>query len=564
MSSVEAPSSVPAENGAATPAAPAASNATHADSNNDGARMSDTAADSSGEAKESSSNDDSADEILLDSAATPDLAPPFSTPSTAVSGPVNDGDGCVFDGSLKSLSENSLVELLEGLETLLVYTKNLIVHPHEKKYRKIKLTNIHYQERLGHLPGALEAMNCIGYVEQGEYLRLDESRVGSADSEARLIKVEKAIVAKLNELKKQWAQMPARAEPNQEFSSVHAVGCHSAIGKRHNMEDDEIMIDRFCGDAKQGFFGLYDGHGGRATVDFVVKALHMNMEQHLKRHPDSDLASAFKHSYLTTDGQLRRQSILRSGSTSVTCVVRMVGDKRMLFTANVGDSRAVLSRNKQAIRLTIDHKASLAEEAKRIREAGGFIGRNKRVNGVLAISRALGDHMLKNCGGGLNDVVSAEPFCSETELTPEDSYILLACDGLFDVCSDQEAIDFLEEKVLEFATQMATAKLKGSSSSEPAADVDMAPQEEEKAKTDDAAPASSTSSTDAPSSSPNSPSAADAASSSSSSSSSPPVSLSCLTPADWNEVLTQTSKALVREALDRRSLDNVTVLIIKL
>lgn len=554
MSSVEAPSSVAAENGAATPATTAAS-LHNEDNSKDGVPMSDSAASAS---KESSSDETGVDEILLDGAAAPDLASPFSTPSTAVSGPVNDGDGCVFDGSLKSLAENSLVELLEGLETLLVYTKNLIVHPHEKKYRKIKLTNIHYQERLGHLPGALEAMNCIGYVEQGEYLRLDESRVGSADSEARLIKVEKAIVAKLNELKKQWAQMPARAEPKQEFSSVHAVGCHSAIGKRHNMEDDEIMIDRFCGDAKQGFFGLYDGHGGRATVDFVVKALHMNMEQHLKRHPETDLASAFKHSYLTTDGQLRRQSILRSGSTSVTCVVRMVGDKRMLFTANVGDSRAVLSRNKQAIRLTIDHKASLAEEAKRIREAGGFIGRNKRVNGVLAISRALGDHMLKNCGGGLNDVVSAEPFCSETELTSDDSYILLACDGLFDVCSDQEAIDFLEEKVAEYAAQVATAKLKGGSS-EPAADVDMAPQEEEKSKTDDAAQPSSTSSTDAPSSTPASPSSAAGGASSSS-----PVSLASLSPADWNEVLTLTSKALVREALDRRSLDNVTVLIIKL
>jgi serine/threonine protein phosphatase PrpC len=66
----------------------------------------------------------------------------------------------------------------------------------------------------------------------------------------------------------------------------------------------------------------------------------------------------------------------------------------MGFPLSAGDSRAVLCRAKQAIRLTIDHKASLAEEAKRIRDAGGFIGRNKRVNGVLAISRALGDHMV--------------------------------------------------------------------------------------------------------------------------------------------------------------------------
>lgn len=236
------------------------------------------------------------------------------------------------------MNENSLVELLEGLETLLVYTKNLILFPDEKKYRKIKITNIHYQERLGHLVGAEEAMTTIGYVPQGEYLRLDESRIHSPANEQMLMQMEKQIVAKLNELKKAWSYMPARTEPDHEFTSVHAVGSHSAIGKRHNMEDDEIMIDQFCGVPTQGYFGLYDGHGGRATVDFVVKALHMNLEQHLKRHPDSDLFAAFKHSYLTTDGQLRRQSILRSGTTSVTCVVRQVEGKPYLLTANVGDS----------------------------------------------------------------------------------------------------------------------------------------------------------------------------------------------------------------------------------
>lgn len=148
---------------------------------------------------------------------------------------------------------------------------------------------------------------------------------------------------------------------------------------------------------------------GRATVDFVVKALHMNLEQYLKRKPnETNLNEAFKQSYLATDGQLRRQNILRSGTTSVTCVVRKNPDtgKKMLFTANVGDSRAILVRDSQAVRLTVDHKASLPEEAKRITDAGGFIGRNKRVNGVLAISRALGDHMLKENTA----VVSAEPY----------------------------------------------------------------------------------------------------------------------------------------------------------
>jgi len=118
-------------------------------------------------------------------------------------------------------------------------------------------------------------MTAIGYLPQGEYLRLDEKRLHSSENEATLKTVDLIAMAKLNELKKAWAVLPARTQPTHAYKCVQAVGCHSAIGKRHNMEDDEIMVDQFCGVDTQGYFGLYDGHGGRATVDFVVKALHI-------------------------------------------------------------------------------------------------------------------------------------------------------------------------------------------------------------------------------------------------------------------------------------------------
>jgi len=469
------------------------------------------------------------------------------------------------------MDSNSLIELLEGLETLIVYTRNLILYPDEKKYRKIKISNVHYVERLGHLSGAEAAMGCIGYLPQGEYLRLDETRLHTTDNDNILKAVDIIAMNKLNTLKNQWAVLPERTEPSHAYRCVYAVGSHSAIGKRHNMEDDEIMVDAFCGVDSQGFFGLYDGHGGRATVDFVVKALHINLEQYLRSHPACDVSAGFRHSYMVTDGQLRRQSILRSGSTSVTCVIREVNGKRVLSTANVGDSRAVLGRAGQALRLTIDHKASLPEEAKRIHAAGGFIGRNKRVNGVLAISRALGDHMLKNCGGGLNDVVSAEPYCSDTELTDEDTYVLLACDGVWDVMTDQEAMDFIEKTAKMYEQQIQEAKRKGkdtaatdsSDAATAAADTDNASSESAAASSadppsDGSAAAAAAASAAAPSTSI---AAAPAAASSSDSISAP---LPALTQAEYNEVLHLTSKALVREALDRRSLDNVTVLIIQL
>jgi len=102
------------------------------------------------------------------------------------------------------------------------------------------MSNIHYVERLGHLPGAEAAMTAIGYMAQGEYLRLDETRLHTAENEALLKAVDQIAMKKLNDLKKQWAVLPARTQPNHAYRSVQAVGSHSAIGKRHNMEDDEV------------------------------------------------------------------------------------------------------------------------------------------------------------------------------------------------------------------------------------------------------------------------------------------------------------------------------------
>lgn len=101
--------------------------------------------------------------------------------------------------------------------------------------------------------------------------------------------------------------------------------------------------------------------------------------------------------------------------------------------------------------LNLDHKPTDPAEAERVTAQGGFVGRFGRVNGILAISRALGDHMLKS-------VVSASPYTSDTLLTDEDDFIILACDGVWDVVTDQEAVDFMISKVLEKTKDMISNK----------------------------------------------------------------------------------------------------------
>jgi protein phosphatase PTC1 len=96
--------------------------------------------------------------------------------------------------------------------------------------------------------------------------------------------------------------------------------------------------------------------------------------------------------------------------------------RRVLYAANAGDARAVLCRNGQALRLTYDHKGSDAQESKRITDAGGFV-MNNRVNGVLAVTRSLGDSAMK-------DFVTGAPYTTETELGAQDEFLIIACDGV--------------------------------------------------------------------------------------------------------------------------------------
>ncbi|KAK5154963.1 phosphatase 2C-like domain-containing protein [Cryomyces antarcticus] len=126
----------------------------------------------------------------------------------------------------------------------------------------------------------------------------------------------------------------------------------------------------------------------------------------------------------------------RSGPPTVAKLAEAALRQRVLYTANVGDARIVLCRNGKALRLSYDHKGSDENEGRRVASAGGLI-LNNRVNGVLAVTRALGDAYMK-------DLVTGHPYTTETVIQPDvDEFLILACDGLWDVCTDQEAVDLV-------------------------------------------------------------------------------------------------------------------------
>ncbi|XP_039270677.2 protein phosphatase 1G-like [Styela clava] len=134
-----------------------------------------------------------------------------------------------------------------------------------------------------------------------------------------------------------------------------------------------------------------------------------------------------------------------SGTTAVVAFLK----GHELLVANAGDSRCVLSRNGVAVDMSEDHKPEDDSEIKRIKAAGGHVNMQGRVNGGLNLSRAIGDHCYKtNKAIELeNQMISAMPDIKKVNLQPGDDFMILACDGIWNVFSSQEVVDFIRVRI---------------------------------------------------------------------------------------------------------------------
>lgn len=119
-----------------------------------------------------------------------------------------------------------------------------------------------------------------------------------------------------------------------------------------------------------------------------------------------------------------------------------------IFVANAGDSRAVISKKSHALDMSVDHKPSIEKERKRIELAGGFID-DGRVNGSLNLSRCLGDLEYKKNKKFKQEeqMITCFPEVRIEKLSTDIDFLVIACDGIWDCLSSQEAVDYLKEKV---------------------------------------------------------------------------------------------------------------------
>lgn len=174
----------------------------------------------------------------------------------------------------------------------------------------------------------------------------------------------------------------------------------------------------------------------------------------------AEQSECFQHAciegFKRTDAQVLQKNPTRDGSTAllVWFCAHPSPSETSFYTVNLGDSRAVLCRGGHAIPLTSDHKPDRPDERQRIQKAGGFVGNfggiprvysasgaglavESQLSMYLAVSRAFGDRPLKTPSA----LVSCEPEIKRFQVDNDDLFIVMACDGIWDVMSNQDAVN---------------------------------------------------------------------------------------------------------------------------
>ncbi|KYQ59454.1 putative protein phosphatase 2C T23F11.1 [Trachymyrmex zeteki] len=228
--------------------------------------------------------------------------------------------------------------------------------------------------------------------------------------------------------------------------SNYRVGSSCMQGWRIKMEDSHVHILSLPSDPGTAFFAVYDGHGGAAMAQHAGKHLH---EYIIKRseYKEGDIVGAIQQGFLELDKAMQNNAALRDEHAGTTVIALLIKDN-ILYSANAGDSRAVACINGRAVALSRDHKPTLKDERKRIEAAGGFV-EYKRVNGNLALSRALGDFIFKRNDrkSPQEQIVTAFPEVQQLTIDEDWEFVVLACDGIWDVMTSEEVVQFIRMRL---------------------------------------------------------------------------------------------------------------------
>ncbi|KAI3760701.1 hypothetical protein L1987_51099 [Smallanthus sonchifolius] len=247
---------------------------------------------------------------------------------------------------------------------------------------------------------------------------------------------------------KSWSSY---SENSSLYVPVLSWGSFATCGRRETMEDTHFLMPRLWNEDDIHIFGIFDGHRGAAAAEFSVRAIPRLLQTlDCTKSPTDVLKEAFINTDIAFRKELNNQHKYKAiiqkdyhpGCTAITALIV----QNRLYVANAGDCRAILCQAGCPYPLSKDHVASCLEERQRVTSLGGEVKWQLdtwRVGpAALQVTRSIGDDDLKPW-------VTAEPEVTETVLSGDDEYLVMASDGLWDVVSDLEVVNIIKNTVKE-------------------------------------------------------------------------------------------------------------------
>lgn len=223
-------------------------------------------------------------------------------------------------------------------------------------------------------------------------------------------------------------------------NETYDAAVSSCQGWRFSQEDDHSLKLVLPGEHKAAFFAVFDGHGSAKVSKHAAESLWRHITEN-ELYIKGNFKEGLEQAFLSFDREVFESYNAQLAGTTATSVLIV---DNVIYCANIGDSRSVASLNCKCVPLSHDHKPDNPPEMKRILAAGGYV-LGSRVNGNLALSRAFGDFHYKSNEQLPPDqqIVSPFPEIERIELTDDVDFILLACDGIWDVLTSEEVVDFV-------------------------------------------------------------------------------------------------------------------------
>lgn len=221
--------------------------------------------------------------------------------------------------------------------------------------------------------------------------------------------------------------MPIMKRPVCIYQDTQKSGYSEILGLRNKMEDSIIIRDDL------NLYAICDGHGGPNTAKFAsIKISDLFDEKIKKGLYQYDTAIKFVSDIFNqTEKELERMNLQDGSTLCLSFVCKNNDGNRKIVTANIGDSRALIVRSDGKSReLTKDHKPTMRSEFERVHNEFGKLNKENRIDGVLAVARSLGDYSVYGVG--------KKPDLNEFYLDENDKYLVIGCDGVFDVLSNDD------------------------------------------------------------------------------------------------------------------------------